>query len=148
MAHSIPRIANSGPAPFARQGRAVAGRSARGKVTGKLRVAIETMVWQGSCRAEAAKAAYLKDHSLREALRKPHVKAFYLRQLEVLRTSERARNIHALVRVRDQDQNKMAIVNAVKALEQMKDEVPGDIGRPTLPGLVIVIAPAEKTGVS
>jgi hypothetical protein len=60
--------------------------------------------------------------------------------LEALRTSERARNIHALVRVRDQDQNKMAVVNAVKALEQMKDdEAAGGIGQPRVPGLVIVI---------
>jgi len=105
-----------------RQARAVVGRSARGKVTGKLAVAITAMVWEGSCRPEAANAAGLKDHSVREALRKPHVKAFYRAQLEVLRTSERARNIHALARIRDQDQNKMAVVAAVKALEEMKDE--------------------------
>ena len=105
-----------------RQAWAVVGRSARGKVTGKLALAISAMVWEGSCRPEAAKAAGLKDHSLREALRKPHVKAFYRAQLEVLRTSERARNIHALARIRDQDQNKMAAVAAVKALEQIGDD--------------------------
>lgn len=59
-----------------RQALAVAGRSSRGRVTGKLRAAIEAMVWEGSCRPDAAKAAGLKDHSLREALRKPHVRAF------------------------------------------------------------------------
>jgi hypothetical protein len=37
-----------------RQARAIEGRSARGKVTGKLRAAIEAMVWEGSCRADAA----------------------------------------------------------------------------------------------
>jgi hypothetical protein len=68
-------------------------------VNGKNRVAIEAMVWDGLTRAEAAEKAGLKDHALYCALAKPHVKAFYLRQLEVLRTSERARNIHTLVEV-------------------------------------------------
>lgn len=113
------------PQAVTRQARAIAGRSARGRVTGKLAAAITVMVWEGSCRAEAAKAAGLKDHSLREALRKPHVKAFYRAQLDVLRTSEWARNVHALARIRDQDQNKTAVIAAVKALEEMGDGGPG-----------------------
>jgi hypothetical protein len=89
----------------------------------------------------AAKLAGLKDHSLREALRKPHVKAYLRGQFEVLRTSEHARNIHALVRVRDQDRNPMAILATVKALEQMKGEGTGaGPADATVPGLTIVIA--------
>ena len=122
-----------------RQALAIEGRSARGRVTGKLRRAIEAMVWGASCRAEAAAAAGLKDHSVREALRKPHVKAFYRGQLDVLRTSERARNIHALVRVRDSDRNPMAVVAAVKALEQLRDDGPGGSTQPIAPGLVVLI---------
>jgi hypothetical protein len=38
----------------------------------------------------------------------------------------------------------MAVVNAVKALEQMEDdEAAVGMGQPTTPGFVIVIAPAE-----
>lgn len=123
-----------------RQAVAIKGRSAPLKVTGKLRKAIEDMVWTGARRPEAAERAGLTDHGLRAALKKPHVKAAYLAELDVLRTSERARNIHTLVDVRDQTGNQMARVNAVKALEQL-DEQPGT-GRsnaPQLPGLVVQI---------
>jgi len=57
----------------------------------------------------------------------------------VLRDSERARNIHALTSVRDQDENKMARVQAVKALEQISDDAPASRGSVSLPGLVIVV---------
>jgi len=104
------------PATPTRQALAIKGRSAVGRVTGKLRVAIEKMVFEGLKRPEAAAAAGLSDHGLRQALRKPHVKAAYMSELQVLRDSERARNVHALVDVRDGD-NQMARVQAVKQLE-------------------------------
>lgn len=81
----------------------------------------------------------MTDHSVRTALNKPHVKAYYLKQLEVLRTSERARNIHALVEVRDQQKNQMARVGAVKALEQLSDEQQASANTQQLPGLVVVV---------
>jgi hypothetical protein len=134
------QVSRNNLAPVTRQARAIEGRSGRRKVTGKLRKAIEAMVWEGSCRPHAAKSAGLQDHSLREALRKPHVKAFYRAELEVLRTSERARNIHALARIRDQDENKMAVVAAVKAMEQMEPDGPaGSTGQPAVPGFVFLI---------
>jgi hypothetical protein len=105
-----------------RQQLAAQGRSAPGKVTGKLKRALDAMVWEASRRDDAAKAAGMAVHGLREALRKPHVRAYYLAQLDVLRTSERARNIHTLAAVRDQESNQMARVQAVKALEQIGDE--------------------------
>ena len=88
--------------------------------TRKVKVAISEMVWSGAKRAEAAAAAGLTDHSLRAAFRRPHVKAAYLAELAVLRDSERARNVHALVDVRD-GTNAMARVNASRALEEMAD---------------------------
>jgi hypothetical protein len=93
-----------------RQAAAVAGRSAPLKVTGKLKIAIETMVWSGACRADAAKVSGLTDHSLRSALKKPHVKAAYLAELEVLRLSARARAFHRLVELSEQNDNKGAAV--------------------------------------
>jgi hypothetical protein len=73
-------------------------------------------VWDGSCRAEAAAAAGMKDHSPRETLESPiKLKAFYRGQLDVLRTSELARNLQALARIRDQNRNLMAAVAAAKA---------------------------------
>jgi hypothetical protein len=125
------------PAPT-RQAIEAKGRSAPGKVTGKLKAAIGVMVWEGLKRPDAAAKAGLSDHGLREALRRPHVKAHYLSELEVLRTSERARNIHALVDVRDSS-NQMARVQAVKALEQLSDDQQANAQRVQTPGLVIQI---------
>jgi hypothetical protein len=108
------------------------------KVTGKVRVAVEAMVWQGLPRSEAAKTAGMTEHGLYKALVKPPVKAFYMAQLDVLRTSERARNIHALVGVRDSATNQMATVAAVNALEKLDNQAPaGSVGHS--PGVVIQI---------
>lgn len=127
--------------PISTQSIGAVGRSRPFQVTGKLKVAIEAMVWLALPRAQAAEHAGLTEHGLYKALRKPPVRAAYLAELEVLRTSERARNIHTLAEVRDQTDNQMARVQAVKALEQM-DEQDVSRGRSTAtnhPGLVIVI---------
>jgi hypothetical protein len=111
-----------------------------------LRLAITEMVWSGARRADAAKTAGMTDHSLRAALRKPHVIAFYRAELGVLRESERAKTFHRLCDVRDQDSNKMASVAASKALEQISElEVSRPHGARQTPGLVIVVtnAPAH-----
>jgi hypothetical protein len=107
-----------------------------------LKNALLEMVWQGACRDDASRAAGMTDHSLRAALRKPHVKAFYLAELQVLRTSERARNVFALVDVRDNSENQAARVAAVRTLEELADggDRPGGAGgAPATPGLVIRI---------
>lgn len=109
------------------------------RITAKVRTAVEAMVWQGLHRREAAETAGLAEHSLYQALRKPLVRRFYLAELEVLRTSERARNIHALTGVRDQTENKMATVAAVKALEQLDDSPTSTGIRSSAPGVTIVI---------
>jgi hypothetical protein len=122
-----------------RQAVAVVGRSGKLTVSGKLRVAVDAMIWQGLRRDAAAASAGITDHGLRTALSKPHVRAYYSAQLEVLRTSERARNIHALVEVRDSKTNQMATVAAVKTLEQLSDS-PGAVAPAgQAPGVVIVI---------
>jgi hypothetical protein len=122
-----------------RQALAVHGRSAPHRVTGKLRTAIERMIWQGDKRADAAVAAGMTDHGLRSALRKSHVKAAYLAELDLLRTSERARNVHALVDVRDASDNAMARVAAAKELERSAEQQPPFAGSGVRPGLLIVV---------
>jgi hypothetical protein len=62
-------------------------RSQRMRVTGKLKVAIEAMIWEGVPRADAAAKAGMADSSLRFALRKPHVLAHHNAELASLRTS-------------------------------------------------------------
>lgn len=97
-------------------------RSLPGKVTGKLKRAIDAMIMDGLTRRKAAELAGLSEFSLYIAFKKPHVSAYFKGMLQVLRENERARNIHALIEVRDQDGNQMARVQAVKALEQLADD--------------------------
>lgn len=115
------------------------GSPLKHRISARVRTAIEAMVWQGLTRDEAAQHAGIKDNSLYIAMRKPDVRRFYLSELDVLRTSEKARNHHALVRIRDQDENKMATVAAVKVLEQI-DETPATAGvHRSAPGVTIII---------
>lgn len=109
------------------------------RITAKVRTAIEAMVWDALPRKEAAAKAGISEHGLYKALRSPPVRALYLRELDVLRTSERARNIHTLVRVRDQTANQMASVQAVKTLEQMEEQQFTSAARSAVPGLMIVV---------
>jgi hypothetical protein len=123
-----------------RQAIAARGRSAPRKVTGRLRAALIEMVWRGSRRAEAAQVAGMTDHGLREALRKPHVKEFYLAELGALRESERPRTFHRLVELRDQDENRNAAVSAAKVLEAIPDELRSATGAAAVqPGVSIRI---------
>ena len=111
-------------------------------VTRRVRAAINAMVWQGSKRSDAAAASGLTDHSLRAALRRPHVKAAYLAELAVLRNSERARNVHALVRVRDESNNAMARVSAARTLDDLAVAGEGEATGATRrigPGITIII---------
>jgi hypothetical protein len=124
--------------PVTRQAIEAVNRSGRNKVTGKLRIALTQMVWAGSRRADAAREAGMSNHGLREALKKPHVKAYYLAELGTLRESERAKTFHRLCDLRDQDENKNAAVAAAKALEQIADEaVVRNAGVTATPGVVI-----------
>lgn len=115
--------------------------------TGKVRKAIELMVFEGHQRKDAALAAGIKDKSLYNALAKPHVKHFYNRLLEVLRTSARARNFHRLEEIREQSTNPMAAVNAIKTLESLADTPPLGSSAPRLPGLVFIINQAGTASV-
>jgi hypothetical protein len=131
------------PSAPSRQALAAQNRSLPGRVTGRLRKAIDAMVWDAASRPEAAQIAGMTDHSLRQALRRPHVMAFYRGECEVLRMSGRARRIHRLGEVVEQKENKMAVVQAAKALEQIVDEQAARGAGVQRAGLVIVIYPAS-----
>lgn len=109
------------PTAPTRQAIAVKDRSAPGRVTGKLKIAIDRLVWFGDRRADAAAAAGLTDHGLRTALRKGHVLAYLRTELALLREGEKPRNVHRLVELRDQDDNRAAAVKAIQVLEELTD---------------------------
>jgi glycyl-tRNA synthetase (class II) len=127
--------------PTTRQKLAVPGRSRRNAVSGKLKVALEAMVWDNLTRKEAAALTGLADSSLRFAFRKPHVMAHYHAELAALRNNLRAKNIHRLDGIADKSDNDMARVASIKAMEQIADQA-DEKQRPgagIMPGLQIVI---------
>jgi hypothetical protein len=133
--------------PMTRQAAAIPGRSARGKVTGKLRTALDLMVWDNLSRKEAAAKAGLADASLRFAFRKPHVMSHYHAELAALRNNLRAKNVHRLDTIADQSKNDMARVASIKTLEQITDQAEEKQrpGATILPGLQIVIVNGTST---
>jgi hypothetical protein len=130
-----------------RQAAAIPGRSRRGAVTGKLRAALDYMVWDNLKRKDAADKAGLADSSLRFAFRKPHVMAYYHAELKALRDNLRAKNVHRLDGIADTSPNHMARVASIKALEQIADQADEkNRGGPALlPGLQIVILSGGTT---
>lgn len=122
-----------------RQQLAAVDRTAPGKVTGRLKRALDAMVWTGINRNDAAQGAGLTDHSLYVALRRPHVKAYYLAECEVLRLSGRARRIHRLEAMVEQDENKQAVINAARALDNLSDEQVNSAARVQSPGFIIQV---------
>lgn len=113
-----------------------------GKVTGRLKRALDLMVWDNITDNEAAVQTGLTVTAIRLALRRPHVRAHYHSQLEVLRTRESSRTIHTFIEVRDQKSNQMARVAAGKALQQLEDQPQGAGARSSSPGFVIQIVNA------
>lgn len=85
------------------------------------------MVREGMDRKQAAAKAGLTENALYQAFRKPAVLALWNSELEVLRTSARAKNLHRLETIRDQDVNLAAAVRAVQVLEQTPDGQRGGV---------------------
>lgn len=113
--------------------------SAPGKVTGKLAVAIDIMIEDGEHWNKAAVKAGLTVRAMRLALNRPHVVSYLKAKREVFRVHASTANIHRLVQMRDQDENKMAAVTAIKALEQIGESEQVGRSASALPGLQIVI---------
>jgi hypothetical protein len=97
------------------------------------------MVRNAASRNEAAQAAGMTDHSLRQALKRPHVMRHYLAECEVLRLSGRAKRLHRRDEIAHQDDNKNAAVAAIKTAEQLGDSQDAARGTQQMPGLTIVI---------
>jgi hypothetical protein len=122
-------------------------RSGRLKVTGKLKRAVDYML-DGSSRLDAAHRAGMSDHGLREALKRPHVKRYYLDELEVLRTGERVRNLLAAIEVRDQRENQVARMTAIRWLEGEQDQQASAATQRQAAGITIMIETRPAVGVT
>lgn len=113
--------------------------SAPGRVTGRLRRALDAMALDGITDNAAAVQTGITVTALRLALLRPHVRAYYRQQLDVARTRESGANIRRLVEIRDAANN-MPAVQAIRMLERIDEDSQRDSGRaPIAPGLVIVV---------
>jgi hypothetical protein len=106
------------------------------RVSPKIKQAIEHMVADGLPWNDAAVKVGITTRTMRLALDRPHVLA-YLRQCkQVLREAASAANITRLTQIRDAADN-MPAVNAIKVLEQIGDEQPGQRNAGHSTGLTI-----------
>jgi hypothetical protein len=113
------------------------------RIGGRLKLALDLMVWGNGERRylpdnEAAAIAGLNVISIRNALHKPHVLAYYKQQREVLRARESPANIHRLCEIRDAADN-MPAVNAIRALEQLGNDEQTNRPNTPSPGISIRI---------
>jgi predicted transcriptional regulator len=93
--------------------------------------------------AAAARGAGLTLNKLKEYLARPSVRSYFREQRRIQIETLCASNANALARVRDEGENAMAIVNAVRQAETMRQRIveedgPTGMARPSA-GLVIVI---------
>lgn len=133
-----------------RQSLAVEGRSRALKVTGKLKAAIDFLVWQGGKTdlQDAANHAGMTTHSVRCALEKPHVKAYYNAQIEVLRSGQRARNIHRAIEIREAAPN-MPAIHAIRYLDGEDAENARQLNAmQRAPGLTVVVIGGAPQGMT
>lgn len=86
------------------------------KVTGRLKRALDLMVWDAKRDNEAAVETGITISAIRIALKQPHVRAYYREQIEVLRGRESARNIHRAIEIRDAANN-MPAIHAIRYLD-------------------------------
>jgi hypothetical protein len=109
-------------------------------ISRKVRDAIDAMIWRGIKFDEAAREVGMSVRNMRLALERPAVLSYLRRQKQVMRESASGANVLALTEVRDQRDNQMARVQAVKALEQLADVEQARGGaQQAMPGLVIRI---------
>jgi hypothetical protein len=125
--------------PRSRQAIQAETASKPGKVTGKLAVAVDLMIEQGLPWEQAALQAGITVRSMRLALSRPHVIRHIKEAREVFRQHVSAANIHRARELRDQDDNKMASISAMRFIEGLGDDAPGGSAAKSLPGLQIVV---------
>jgi len=96
-----------------------AGKAPALKVTGRLRTAIEAMVFEGATRPEAAEIAGMQDKSLRSALTKSHVLAYLNEQMEVLRTGARPKALNRIINLVDKSGSDRVRLDAARYIDGM-----------------------------
>ena len=110
------------------QQRAAIGKSKPNGVSGRLKAALDDMIEQGTPWEQAAVKSNLTVRAMRLALKRPAVIGYLREARRVWLSSATGQNLHALARVRDQDENKAAAVQAARSLEGLASEQFGGPG--------------------
>jgi hypothetical protein len=97
-------------------------------VSGRLKVALDDMIEQGTPWEQATVKSNLTVRAMRLALKRPSVIGYLRDARRVWLSSATGQNLHALARVRDQDENKAAAVQAARSLEGLASEQFGGLG--------------------
>lgn len=104
---------------------------------------VQSIVWDGLPFTHVFQKLGIPERTAYRWMRDPAVLAAIKGEERVLRSSARTGNILALQRIRDSSDNALAVVQAVKALEQLADQEQGTAAPGQSRGYVIVInAPA------
>lgn len=114
-------------------------RNERRRVTGRVKLALDAMVYEGKRFDEAALQAGLTVRTMRYALERPHCLRYLREQKQVFRASVSAQNIHKLAELRDSSGNAMAQLGAIKVLEQIDSDPQAQSSAIRSPGFVIVV---------
>lgn len=108
---------------------------------------VQSLVWDGLPFTTVFQKRGIPERTAYRWMREPAVIAAIKAEERVLRSSARAGNILALQKVRDTSENSLAVVQAVKALEQLADQEQGSAAPGQSRGYVIVInAPSPAGG--
>ena len=104
------------------QQRAAIGKSKPNGVSGRLKLALDDMTWNGTAWEEAARKANLTVRAMRLALKRPHVLKYLRAERGVLLATASGQNLKALATLRDQTENRAAAVQAARTLEGLATE--------------------------
>jgi hypothetical protein len=110
------------------QQRAAVGRTTRNGVSGRLKSALDDMIENGTPWEEAAVKSNLTVRAMRLALKRQAAIRYLRDARRVWLSSATGQNLHALARVRDQDENRSAAVQAARSLESLASEQFGESG--------------------
>lgn len=114
-------------------------RNERRSITGRMKIALDSMVFEGIAWDKAGPQAGLTVRTMRLAIERPHVIRYLRQQRDVFRASVCAGNISALAKLRADSGNAMAQLGAIKVLEQMGDDAQPGAAPKQAAGMVIVV---------
>jgi hypothetical protein len=133
------------------QQRPAIGKTVRNGVSGRLKAALDDMIEQGTPWEQSAVKSNLTVRAMRLALKRPAVIRYLRDARRVWLSSATGQNLHAMARVRDQDNNQAAAVQAARSLEALASEQfggPGAVAAGQATAGYVIDLSDERTGLS